>query len=72
MSEERRKLLTLGQMGATNLDKWWRKMGMNLEARERKERGKMECARAAGNGAGSGGRNDIGKPLVPVRITNRY
>ena len=28
MSEERMKLLTLGQMGATNLDKWWRKMEM--------------------------------------------
>ena len=38
MSEERIKLLTLGQMGATNLDKWWRKMGMNLGAQERKER----------------------------------
>ena len=31
MSEERIKLLTLGQMGATNLDKWLKKMGMNLE-----------------------------------------
>ena len=73
MSEERIKLLTLGQMGATNLDKWRRKMGMNLGAREREERGKMKCAQAEllEMELARGGRN-IGKPLVPVGITNRY
>ena len=64
-------MLTLGQMGATNLDKWWRKMGMNLELgrgnREEKwsvlELLEMELARVE---------EHIGKPLVPVCNTNRY
>ena len=46
MSEERMKLLTLGQMGATNLDKWWRKMGMNSSSGEETESKNGVCSRA--------------------------
>jgi len=64
MPDERMNLLTLDRWGAANLDKWWKKMGMNSSSGEETDEK---------NGAVSSRKNgdDIGKALVPVGITNR-
>lgn len=37
MPEEGMLMLTVGPMGANNLDKWWRKMGMDQSSQEEGE-----------------------------------
>ena len=62
----------MDRWGAVNLDKWWKKMGTNSSSGEEIDEKMLMNTSSKMAMAGSEVEDDIGKTLVPVRLTNRY